>query len=166
MIETKQFDPNCKEFVANGKKYFVNNKLSIARYEEYEKLQPRLAYDIDFENMFRQHKQQYQFLNDRKFADAAVSLHNLMSGIRDLLDSKREHPALLMCALAIVGEKEDPGVYDENVQKEKIEDWRKEGYAMEGFFLFAAGTMKGLPKAYNEFIMEQVIEKGNLKITP
>lgn len=165
MIETKKFDPNWKEFEANGNKYFVNTKLSIARYEEYEKLQPRLAYDVDFENMFKLHKQLYQLLNDRKFADAAVISYNLMSGIKDLLDKKREHPALMMCALAILREKEDPGSYDEQTQIEKIEDWRKEGFETEGFFLFAASIMKGLPKAYNEFIMEQVIENENLKIT-
>jgi hypothetical protein len=165
MTETKKFDPNCKEFEANGMKFFVNNKLSIARYEQYEKLQPRLAYGIDFETMFKLHNQLYQNLNDRKFADSAVICHNLMSGIRDLLDSKREDAALLMCALAINGENEDPGVYDEQVQKEKIEHWRKEGFAMEGFFLFAASIMKGLPKAYNAYIMDQVTEKGDLKIT-
>lgn len=161
---TKQFDPSWKEFEANGKKFTVNANLSISRYEQYEKLQPRLAYGIDFDTMFKQLKQQYQLLNDRKFADAAVISHNLMSGIKDILDLKREDPALLMCALAILGPGEDPGAYDEKVQLEKIDDWRKEGYGIDGFFLFAVSIMKGLPKAYNEYIMENVVEKENLKI--
>lgn len=163
-METKKFDINCKEFTANGKKYTVNPVLSIARYEQYEKLQPKLAYGIDFEAMFKIQKQQYALLNDRKFADAAVISHNLMNSISDLLNSKRENPALLMCALAITGEGEDPGKYEESVQTAKIEDWRAEGFSMEDFFRFAASIMKGLPQAYNGFIMEEVIEKQNLKI--
>lgn len=165
MINTKKFDPKCKEFIANGNKYFVNSTLSIARYEEYEKLQPRLAYGIDFENLFKLQKQQYQMLNDRKFADAAVISHNIMSGIKDLMDGTRENPALLMCALAIVGENEDPGKFDEQTQLAKINDWRKEGFAMEDFFTFAAITMKGLPQAYSEYIQNQIEVSEGLKIT-
>lgn len=164
MTKTKKFDPNCKDFIANGKRFYVNPVLSISRYEEYEKLQPRLAYDIDFETLFRLQKQQYQLLNDRKFADAAVISHNLMNSIKDLMDNKREHPALMMCALAIVGENEDPGTYDEKTQIEKINDWRAEGFAIEDFFLFAASIMKGLPQAYSESIMNQVEGNESLKI--
>lgn len=162
---TKEFDYKCKEFTANGKKYFVNQKLSIARFEEYQKLEPRLAYGIDFETLFQLIKKQYTLLNDRKFADAAVISHNIMNGIGDLLSDKRTDPALLMAALAIVGEGEDPGSFDEQVQLDKIADWRAEGYDMEGFFYFAASTINGLPKAYKEYIMQEVIENGNIKIT-
>ncbi len=165
MTDTKRLDPNFTTFEADGKKFTKNIIFSIERYEQYEKLQPRLAYGIDFESMFKQLKQQYQLLNDRKFADAAVISHNLMNGIKDVMDSKRVDPALLMCALAILQEGEDPATFDEKIQLEKIAAWRKEGYAIEDFFLFAASIMKGLPRAYNEYIMENAIEKQNVKIT-
>lgn len=162
---TKQLDIASGSFKANGKEYRVNTKLSIARYEQYEKLQPKLAYGVDFESIFRQNNKIWQLLNDRKFADAAVALYNIQSGIKDLMDGKRIDSALMMCALATLGPDEDPGVYDEQVQLAKIEDWRKEGYAQVDFFLFAASIIKGLPKAYDEFIT-QMSDEESLKITP
>lgn len=161
--EGKVFDPKCTQFMANGTKYFVSTKLSIKRYEEYEKLQPKLTFDVDFSTMFAALKKIYSFLNDRKFADAAVLTHNLMSGIEEVRNEKRIHPALLMAALAINAEGEDPGSYDEQVQLKKIEDWRAEGFDIYGFFIFALNTIKGFAQEYNEFITEGMIEKPGLK---
>lgn len=164
MIQTKEFDPKCTEFIADGFKFIKRQKLSIERYEQFELLQPQLAFGIDFETLFKLDKKQYELINQMKFADAAVISHNRMTSIRGLLDGKREHPALLMCALIFCFEDEDPGTYDENLQMKKIACWRKEGYAIEGFFYFAASTLKGLPKAYAEYTMEELNESGNLKI--
>lgn len=158
----KKFDPNQKSFEANGKKYFVQPKLSIARYEEYEKLQPKLTFDLDFNSVFSVLRKSYKYLNDREFANAAVSIYNLMSSIDDVRNEKRIHPALLMAALAINREGEDPGVFDQKVQEEKIADWRAEGYQIEDFFLFALSTINGFAKTFNEFTPE-VQEKAKLK---
>jgi hypothetical protein len=159
----KVFDPKCTSFTANGTKYYVSTKLSIKRYEEYEKLQPKLTFDLDFSVMFSTLKKAYAALNDRKFADSAVIIHNLMSGIEDIRNEKRIHPALLMAALAINSEGEDPGTYDESAQLKKIEDWRAEGFDIYGFFIFALNTIKGFALEYNEFTAEGAIEKTNMK---
>lgn len=165
LIQTKRFKPDFVELPANGKIYRQNRVLSIERYEQYQMLEPRLAFDIDFNNMYKQLRQLYQNLDNKKFADSAVICYNLMSGIKDLLDNKRESPALLMACLAILAPGEDPKSFDEEVQKIKIADWRAEGYAMEDFFTFVAIITNGLPKAYNEYIQENEINEATLKIT-
>jgi hypothetical protein len=163
MNQTKRLPQGFREFEADGHKFEVNTILSIDRYEHYQKLQPRLAYGIDFQALFNSDKKVYQLLNDQRFADCAVIIHNRMNGIKDILDNKREEPGLLTAALAILRDDEDPAIFDEKFQIEKIANWRKEGYAMEDFFLFAAAIMKGLPKAYNEYI--QIVTDVEIKIS-
>jgi hypothetical protein len=163
MNEVKQFDPKCGSFTANGKKYFVGTKLSIARYEEYEKLSPKMTFDLDFAAMFSGFKKVYGLLNDRKFADAAVVVHNFMSAIDDVRNEKRIHPALLMAALAINREGEDPGTFDQQIQEEKIADWRAEGFAIEGFFYFALNFIQGFVPEYNAFTADLKQEKVVIK---
>lgn len=164
MNEVKEFDPKCSSFTANGKKYFVSSKLSIARYEEYEKLSPKLTFDVDFNAMFSGWKKVYGLLNEKKFADAAVVAHNFMSAIDEVRSEKRVHPALLMAALAINQEGEDPGSFNQQIQEEKIADWRAEGYVIDGFFYFALNFIQGFVKEYNEFTTDLKIEKPRLKV--
>lgn len=161
--EVKQFDPKAKSFMANGHTYFVSTKFSITRYEEYEKLQPKLTFDLDFDSMFKELKATYEKLNQSKFADSAVKIYNLMAAINDVRNEKRIHPALLMAALAINREDEDATVFDQKLQEEKINDWRVEGYDIEGFFYFALGTIKGFAKEYNEFTETGMSESLNLR---
>ena len=160
MIETKRLDVNFKEFTANGHKYVKNVIFPIERYEAFEILQPQLAYDLDFQAMYKQDKKMYAMANESQFADICVMLYSRMGKIKELLDKKRTHPALLLCALAINREDEDSTEFNEAFQLEKIEDWRKEGFAMQDFFLFAASIMEGLPNAYNELMMQEAKEEN------
>ena len=80
MGEIKTLDLfKINSFEANGHKYHVSKKISIPRWREYEKLEPRLTYGIDFNSMFKQIRLAYDALNSKegKVADAAVILHNL-----------------------------------------------------------------------------------------
>ena len=67
-------------------------------------------------------------------------MHNMMAMVKDIENENREHPSLLMCALVINREGEDAGQYDEKLQLEKIEDWRKEGFDILPFFTFALSS--------------------------
>lgn len=154
-IEPKSIEFKDRFFKANGKKYFVAEKISIARWAEYEKLMPRLTYGIDFEAMNKAHAKAYQAVNDKRFADAAVILHNLMNGIKDANDESRVHPGLLMAALLINGEGEDVGVYDLQTQLNKIEDWKAEGLDVLSFFAFALKSISGFRETYLLYINEQ-----------
>lgn len=153
--EPRSVDFNKKFFEANGKRYFICDKISINRWKEYEKLMPRLTYGLDFDTMNKQHTKAYAALNDKKFADAAVILHNLMSGIKDANDDSRVHPGLLMAALLINYEGEDAGIYDLQIQLKKIKDWEAEGLDILGFFAFALASINGFRETYLSYIQSQ-----------
>lgn len=161
----KSFNVKDKVFMANGRKYYMSEKISVRRFREYEKLVPLLTYGMGFNEIFSALKKAYAAANEKRFADVAVMLHNIMSGIKDADDEKRFHPALLVCALVINREGEDPGAYDESVQIEKIEDWQKEGLNMLDFFTLALTSINGFRETYLQYIAQQakdLIEKSDL----
>jgi len=84
-------------------------------------------------------------------ADAAVIIHNLLNGIGENL-GEREHPILQLCALFINRDGENLDVYDPDVMAEKIDDWKKEGLAMDSFFQLAFNFVEGFIPTYNEII--------------
>lgn len=152
-------------FEANGHKYTISKKISVKRWEQYEKLEPRLTYGVSFAEMFKQLKLAYEALNTKagNIADAAVILHNLMNGIKSIEDENREHPALLMCALVINREGEDSGDFDEALNLEKIADWRKEGFDILPFFTFALFSIQGFKETYVQYIAKEMIKSPSKK---
>lgn len=164
--EPKTFDAKkMKSFEANGRKYFVTEKISIKRWKEYEKLVPKITYGVDFDEMFAQIKKAYGFLNQPKPAplDAGIILHNLMDGIMDINKEDREHPALLMAALVINREGEDAAKFNLELQKDKINDWAEEGYDAIGFFTYALHCIQGFRQTYIDYIQVNVTKKSSLK---
>lgn len=161
----KSFNPKEQTFIANGKKYYISEKISVRRFREYEKLVPLLTFGLDFNSVFAALKKGYAAANEKRFADVAVILHNIMSGIKDADDEKRFHPALLVCALVINREGEDPGKYDEALQTEKIQDWQEEGLNMLDFFTLALTSINGFKETYLLYIQKQaqeLVEKSEL----
>lgn len=155
-------------FMANGKKYYVSEKISIARFKEYEKLEPLLTYGVGFKEIFDGLKKNYQALNEKRFADAAVITHNIMTGIKDIENDKRVHPALLMAALVINREDENPKIFDRQIQEDKIKDWTEEGLNIIDFFTLSLTSIRGFRETYLEFIRQQakdIVEKSELTKT-
>jgi hypothetical protein len=155
MSEVKKIDLAQGWFMANGKKYVISNSISVERYKEYEKLEPKLTYGVGFEELFRNVKKAYELVNQQKFADSAVVLHNIMSGIKEVEDSKRIHPALTMCALVINLEGEESSIYSSEMVNNKVEDWTAEGLDMIDFFILALKSIKGFRQTYLEFIQKE-----------
>jgi len=166
MGEIKTLDlTKIRSFMANGHEYHISSGISLSRYKEYEKLEPRLTYGVDFDSLFKQLRKAYDALNSNKEgrADAIVIIHNLMSGIKDIENEKREHPALLMAALVINRDGEDAGIYDEKKQLQKIEDWQKEGYDALPFFTFALISIQGFGAEYKKFVEMETIKNNPKK---
>ena len=155
MSEVKKIDLASGSFMANGKKYVISNSISVERFKEYEKLEPRLTYGVGFEELFRNVKKAYEAVNQQKFADSAVILHNIMAGIKEVEDSKRIHPALTMCALVINLEGEESAKYSKEMVANKIEDWTAEGLDMIDFFILALKSIKGFRLTYLEYIQNE-----------
>ncbi len=150
-MEFKELKITDKQFEANGKIYVVSDKISINRYIEYQKTMPLLTFGTNFSEMFKQLKNAYNHLNKQQFADSAVIIHNLLTNVANVEESSRIHPALKMAAMFINTKEEDITVYDEELTKQKIEDWSKEGYSISDFFTLSLNSISGFRDAFQEY---------------
>lgn len=156
-MEVKKLIIENKQFEANGKTFFVSDRISINRYIEYQKTMPLLTFGTNFEEMFKQLKNAYNLLNKQNFADSAVVIHNILSNVAKVEEQSRIHPALKMAAMFINTKDEDVTVYDEELTKQKIYDWTVEGYDISDFFTLALNSINGFREAFQEYT-----EKKNL----
>jgi len=156
-MEVKKLIVKDKQFEANGKTFFVSDRISINRYIEYQKTMPLLTFGTNFEEMFKQLKHAYNLLNKQNFADSAVVIHNILSNVAKVEEQSRIHPALKMAAMFINTKDEDVSVYDEEITKQKIYDWTVEGYDISDFFTLALNSINGFREAFQEYT-----EKRNL----
>jgi len=147
--EPKTIPLNAKHFEAKGVKYYIHNMLSVERWEKYEEYQHLAGFGTDFQGLFELVKKAYLKLNERKDADAAVTLHNIMVAIKQRLE-KRDNAVLMICALWCNSDDEDTKVFDEQKLMDKIQNWREEGYAMSSFFTIAWNLVPGFIDAYKE----------------
>lgn len=139
MTKLKRLDLNQQEFIANGKKYRIENGFSIERYCEYQALEKELAYGLTFKGIFDALNEIFQRFNKGDFAMGVIKTYDLMQGVKRV--GEREPVMLKMCALFINREDEDRATITEDMIAEKIEDWKAEGYDITDFFTLALNTM-------------------------
>lgn len=154
---TKKLDLNSGSFTANGSNYKIATEIPLSRYIEFKKLHPRLVYGMDHETLAKNLIKAFTFLNSPKPepANAAIIIHNIISGIKDIDDPSREDPALMICALIIIKDGEDVGTYDKELCISKIRDWEKEGYEPDSFFELALISLKNFKKTFELFMSHQ-----------
>lgn len=146
-VYLKEID-GVSSFTANGVKYLVHTSLAIERFIEFEKLQIKVGYGVDFRHLFQQINTAFNYLNDSRQADAAVMLHNLMTGVATNLED-RENPVLDLCTLYICREGEDLTKYDPVLNEQKKEDWKAEGITVDSFFVLAFNLVNGFQNIYD-----------------
>lgn len=151
--EVKRLPLDVKYFEANGRKYHVSKMLSVERWRQYEDLQPLVGFGRSFQDIFDSVKKAYEALQHPKIADASVTLHNILIGVKEKLD-QRHDPALQICALFVNAEDEDETKYDEEVMKRKIQDWQEEGYAIQDFFSLAWNLVPGFIDIYKDDLQD------------
>jgi len=145
MEPLRTVDFSKKYFDCQGRKFYIKDTLSFNRYRELQKLVLEFGYSATFVDLFKNIKTAWDHMNTLKFGDAAVTLHNIMAGIKTLED--KDDPALRMCALFIDEEGEDATLYDEGKMREKIDCWSKE-LAVTPFFQLAASVVPHWMPAY------------------
>ena len=150
METLRVIDFSQKHFECGGRKFFVKESLSFARYRELQKLNLEFGYSATFLDTFKNIKTAWEFLNQLKLGEAAVVLHNIMYGVVSLDD--KDDVALRLCALFIDETGEDPTVYDEGKMREKIECWSKGGLSTSPFFQLAANLVPGWLDVYQNGI--------------
>lgn len=151
MAELRVINFEKKHFECDGRKFYVRDTLSFARYRELQKINLEFGYSATFHDLFKHIREAWDFLNATKLGEAAVVLHNVMFGVISLED--KDDPALRLCALFIDEEGEDPTVYDEGKMREKIECWGKE-LSVTPFFQLAVALVPHWTSAY------QIVSQG------
>lgn len=137
-------------FNANGKKYIVEDKLSIARAIEASKIELEL-FDLSVGSIKSGLINAYNDLNGTnpdktvKFADAAIKIHNLVNRF-DKGFKLEENPILRYASLFINQEGEDRRTISNDVINEKIKDWLEEGIESSGFFLLVLSVLPSAKK--------------------
>lgn len=146
--QVKRIDFTANEFEANGKTYFIESAMPVARFMEFEILQLELAQAMTIEQVYKKFDDLYKMLNQQRFADCAV----MINGLRDnaIKRQEREPTVLKLCALFMNTHEEDRTVYNNDVIVKKIADWKEEGIDMRDFFAFAFNTVPGLAAIYNK----------------
>jgi hypothetical protein len=151
-MELKTISLEKGSFEACGTKYLIHRSLSITRFVEYEKLQNHVGFGVTFASLFKTLKDVYELLNKQKFADCAVKVHNVLTGITEKAENK-VHPALLLCALFVNREDEDITKWDESDALRKIADWTEGGYDMNSFFQLGVSFVNGFQDAYERLTL-------------
>lgn len=136
MEEAKELKIENGRFEANGNTYKVVQSLPLARWRVLEKLRRDVAWDVDPESTLKKHREIWDKLNVGKHNEAIVLLHNLMNAEVKHIKGY-EHPALLLLTLFFNREGEDVTVWDDELAKDKVNDWAKEGYDSRDFFSIA-----------------------------
>jgi hypothetical protein len=149
MTTLRTIDFTQKHFECDGRKFYVRESLSFARYRELQKINLEFGFSATFHDIFKNVRQAWDFLNATKLGEAAVVLHNIMYGVVSLDD--KDDPALRLCALFIDEEGEDATIYDEGKMREKIECWSK-SLDVTPFFQLAASLTPHWTNAYRIII--------------
>lgn len=145
----KRIDFESGKIPIGDKCLTIQSSLSVDKWIEFEKLSQTFSFGKDIEQIEKDLSLAYDFLNKTKFADAAVLISNLrLSIVRNL--EQKIHPAMELCLLFLTYEDEDYSHYHPELNNEKLEAIKKEGYAMEDFFTLASNLVRGYIAAFEK----------------
>jgi hypothetical protein len=157
MNELIRIDFNAGVLKTPEHTYTMVESLPVDKYVEFLMLQNEVAYGYTFKDINMKHKEIYDALNKTDFVQASAILHNLMNAILTGID-KRNMPILRLCALFLIREDEDATKYNEQINKEKLQDWHASGIDFKDFFHLAAVLVPGLLTALDE--ISRTISQG------
>lgn len=146
--EVISLDPNAPSFQANGKTYFIEKNLSVDRWIRKQELEIELGFGVEFGEMQENWNKVYNIISDRngKLGDIAVISYNMSNGISRAFD--RQPQILKFCALFMnIADEDRRTISDEQIEV-KINDWRKEGLGIDGFFVFSLSLIKDFRDDY------------------
>lgn len=170
MGELKRIDFDKKEFVANGKTYYLQlDGLSVGRFRHYERFVQFATFGTDFMSMFETLKQIFQAATSgvdvlKALKDIGDLSYNQMAVIKDR-NEQQYSGILMMCTLFINRADENIADWDERIANEKIQDWVQEGINVQDFFLLATSQIDGYRGAYLTPWLKAVAEKREKEVT-
>lgn len=152
MTKLKKIDFAEGKFEANGKTYFIEETISVARYKYYIMFQTEAGYGCTFTQMMENWEKVYELANKMRFADVAVIANEMKNAIGGF--GTRKHPAIAICALFCNTENEDRKTISEQLLNEKLNDWEEAGIDVYSFFVLAGTLVNGLATAWNDLLSE------------
>jgi predicted amino acid-binding ACT domain protein len=136
MNEPKKINFSERQFLANGKRYFIATSVSIGRAVYMEEAKIELERGMRVGQTTEGLLKIYDLLNKGKFADAAIECYNRINAVKSFLE--RPMPALRMAACFMNREDEDiKQEMTDELAMSKINDWKAEGLSMDSFFTIA-----------------------------
>lgn len=145
----KNIDFASGQFTANGKTYYLETKLAISRYCEFQILQRELAMGMTLQEIYDGFLDSRKLLNQTRFVDVAVFIDKILTHCSKL---KEKEPTILkICTLFINTEDEDRTTWGNDLVVRKLDDWKKEGIYVGDFFDVALTLAPGYIELYNKF---------------
>jgi len=150
VLETmKKIDFDSGKFEANGTTYYLESKLNVSRYCEFQILQAELSMGMTLKEIYDSMFTNRDLLNQMRFVDAAVFTDKLIMHTAKL---KHKEPTVLkLCTLFINTENEDRSIYNNDMVVKKLADWKAENIDVEDFFAIALTLAPGFIEIYNNF---------------
>lgn len=149
-LQAKDIDISVKEFIANGKRYFIEDNISLDRLIKMELIEVELGYGRSLSEIMATQVAAMNDINKQQQGEAYIKLYN---NVRSMEQMQQRMPYVLrFCALIINEENEDRKVITEEMINNKISDWRKEGLKPEPFFTITAKSSPGFLELYKKLI--------------
>lgn len=168
MTEATRIDLSQGHFMANGNLYRIMiEDITLSRYEIYERYALEVGFGSTFEEIFETLKKIYDTTTTgesplKALHEASLLAMNQLHGIKKY--DEREPPSVLkFCTLFINKEGEDITKWSEHLAKEKINDWTKEGIAVQDFFLLASSAIRGFLDAFR--VVESIKEAKSKRVS-
>lgn len=147
-MELKTVDLSKGQFECGKETFYIAKTLSFNRWTLLQEYDLELGFLKTGFDIYKGVRSAYDALNNRKDADAAVALHNIMQGRDDQV--RRGDAALRICTLFINRKGEDLTEADEGKLKEKIDIWAKE-LDVTPFFHFALSVLPHWVATLNDY---------------
>lgn len=158
---TKRIDFETGRFEANGKIYFIETRLSIGRYVEFEVLQTEMAYGTSLKEMYDWLITNRQLLNQMRFVDCAINNDKMIAKCQNLKD--KEPFILKICTLFCNTEGEDVSKWNNDIIVKKLADWKAENIDTADFFELAVALSPYYIEIYNRLTQSITDQMGEVE---
>jgi hypothetical protein len=155
VVETPiiQLPDKTRFFEAGGCKYQVEEEITVGRYKHYQQMEVQLGFTVSFSSLVDMMKGAYSALNERRDADAAVLIKQMLEGATLIVEKKPI--ALYVATLFINRPDENRAEWSQALAEEKIKHWEN---IDANFFLGSAlAWVRRFPEKYKE--IAQMLQK-------
>lgn len=148
-IKLIKLDGTTREFIANGKKYFIESEISHKRWNHYLVESVALAFGMTVPEIANSFIEIFNLTNEEgcRKGDIAVISRDAIKGL-EMIEKRDKAPVVRLCALFFNEEKEDRRTITEDMIQRKIDDWDEEGIDMNSFFRFALAFIPNFKALY------------------